>query len=499
MPNIAKCSVFVGGTTLVTLGGFMLVLWPSIHDLVLKNELTLTPSSIQYNVWEETPIPIYMTFYLFNWTNPEEILNKNVKPRFTEHGPYVFREHHKRVNISWKDNNDTVEFHQIRTYFFEAEMSNGSLDDLITTVDPVALSAAYVVRQSPVLLDGLNLVMRVAKTKREITKRVGEFLFEGYNDTLLNLVNDIHNPAFNIPFDKFGWFYARNNSWKYDGKFDMYTGKDDIFKVGVLTEWNDSNMTTDNFGTCAMVNGTTGELWPPIRDTDDKDLFTTDLCRPMRMEYSGKVTRQGIEGNYYTVGQKTLDNGQNFPENKCFCGGPDEAESCLPAGAMNVSRCKFGAPAFVSLPHFYKADPYYLESIDMPAPSEDKDQCYIVIEPTSGIPMDVEARLQVNLLMQPYKEIKIFKDVPRLLIPMFHFNQNARLTPHLATLLSIALDLKFIGYIVAVVLMLIGLAIFTTGIYMTIWGRWGKVPKPADRVNLIVEENDSASESNPSS
>jgi hypothetical protein len=43
------------------------------------------------------------------------------------------------VNISWKDANETVEFHQIRTYFFEPEMSNGSLDDVIINVNPVAL------------------------------------------------------------------------------------------------------------------------------------------------------------------------------------------------------------------------------------------------------------------------------------------------------------------------------------------------------------------------
>jgi scavenger receptor class B, member 1 len=54
-----------------------------------------------------------------------------------------FREHHKRVNISWKDANETVEFHQIRTYFFEPEMSNGSLDDVIINVNPIALVTIF--------------------------------------------------------------------------------------------------------------------------------------------------------------------------------------------------------------------------------------------------------------------------------------------------------------------------------------------------------------------
>ncbi|CAB3366312.1 Hypothetical predicted protein [Cloeon dipterum] len=467
----------------------MLVLWPAIVDLVLTNELMLTPGSVQYGVWKETPINIFMEFYMFNWTNPEEILDENKKPHFTEHGPYVFREHHQRVNVSWKDNNDTVEFHQIRTYHFDKELSNGSLDDIITTADPVALAAPYVVRKNPALLFGLNLVMDVAKTERSISKTVNQFLFEGYNDTLLDLVNSIHNPEFNIPFDKFGWFYNRNNSWQYDGKFDMYTGKDKLTKLGVLTEWNDSNRTEDNFGECAMVNGTTGEVWPPLSNTDDVDLFVTDLCRTLKMEYSGKVNRQGIEGNLYLAGNRSLDNGQQFPENKCFCGGPDSEESCMPAGAMNVSKCKFGAPAFVSLPHFHKADPIYLEKVDMPPPNEETDELFIVVEPNTGVPMEVEAKLQINLLMQPYKQIGIFKKVPRVLIPMFYFKQSAKLTPHLAYLMRIVLDLKMIGFIVAGVLVFIGLVIFVSGIYMTIWGRWSKVPKPADTVCLIDDEN----------
>jgi scavenger receptor class B, member 1 len=71
----------------------------------------------------------------------------------------------------------------------------------------------------------------------------------------------------------------RNNSWSYDGKFDMYTGHDNLGKLGILTEWNDRTHTKYNYGACSMVNGTTGELWPPVNGTEDLDLFATDLCR----------------------------------------------------------------------------------------------------------------------------------------------------------------------------------------------------------------------------
>jgi hypothetical protein len=42
-------------------------------------------------MWKETPIPIYIDFYFFNWTNPEELLEENFKPALVELGPYRFK------------------------------------------------------------------------------------------------------------------------------------------------------------------------------------------------------------------------------------------------------------------------------------------------------------------------------------------------------------------------------------------------------------------------
>lgn len=54
--------------------------------------LTLSPSSVSYSMWKETPIPMYFKFYMFNWTNPHEFqASSDAKPNFEEMGPYVFR------------------------------------------------------------------------------------------------------------------------------------------------------------------------------------------------------------------------------------------------------------------------------------------------------------------------------------------------------------------------------------------------------------------------
>lgn len=89
-------------------------------------------------MWKETPIPIYFKIYLFNWTNSDEVLKDwKTKPILRECGPYVFSEHHIRVNVKWNDNN-TITYQQKRIWHFLPEMSNGTLSDKITNVNVVA-------------------------------------------------------------------------------------------------------------------------------------------------------------------------------------------------------------------------------------------------------------------------------------------------------------------------------------------------------------------------
>lgn len=40
-----------------------------------------------------------------------------------------------------------------------------------------------------------------------VTKTVGQLMFEGYEDELLNITATLNVSEFHVPFDKFGWFY----------------------------------------------------------------------------------------------------------------------------------------------------------------------------------------------------------------------------------------------------------------------------------------------------
>lgn len=108
-----------------------------IFNTILKEVMTLKPNSYVFDIWKKTPLPVKMDFYFFNWTNPEDIYNTSIKPRFEQVGPYRFKESKEKVNITW-NNNNTVSFKHLRLWYLD-ENSPNNATDLITTLNVVAL------------------------------------------------------------------------------------------------------------------------------------------------------------------------------------------------------------------------------------------------------------------------------------------------------------------------------------------------------------------------
>lgn len=59
----------------------------------------------------------------------------------------------------------------------------------------------------------------------------------------------------------------------------MYTGENNINLLGIINKWNAVSWTGDYSSYCGVVNGTSGELWPPVNSYDKVALFAPDLCR----------------------------------------------------------------------------------------------------------------------------------------------------------------------------------------------------------------------------
>lgn len=424
-------------------------LWPSMSSKLLRDKLVIKNGSVNYQNWIRTPIPMYLEVYLFNWTNPQD-LDKfpTVKPHFEEMGPYVFHEVHDRINLEWNENN-TVTFNQRRTWNFDPELSRGSLDDTVTNLNVISLNTAYFMRNAPTLSKmAVEVLLSLDGSLIWENKPVRNLLFEGLDDPLLDLLKTLNNTV-KLPFDKFGWFVDRNLSDTYDGTFTMKTGADSLENTGMLTLWNGQAHTGMYRGKCGEVRGTTGELWPVSHSLKSNvTIFASDVCRSLMLQYGEQITIHDVEGNKYVGDERVFDNGTMFPEAACWCNSdycPD-----VKSGVFNASACKFGSPTFVSYPHFYLADPSYLDVVSGLSPNKSKHQFYIAMEPHTGIPLDVRARLQINTHLQPIKGIGMYKDVPDIMVPMMWFTQRATLTPELANQAKMALVLPALGIYIAI-------------------------------------------------
>ena len=119
----------------------------------------------------------------------------------------------------------------------------------VTIINPVAASIGEMLRSKiPVWLHlGVDLFLKGEKEKLFVTHTVGNILFNGFQDPLLNAMTDLKailkefvpDGAF---MDKFAFFYARNGTDWVDGVFNMYTGAGNVQDMGIVHSWNYRNV-----------------------------------------------------------------------------------------------------------------------------------------------------------------------------------------------------------------------------------------------------------------
>uniref|UniRef100_A0A182NFA6 Scavenger receptor class B n=1 Tax=Anopheles dirus TaxID=7168 RepID=A0A182NFA6_9DIPT len=456
-------------------------LWPSLVWEIAKREFVLEEGTEVFKNWIDPPIDTYLEIYLWNWTNAAEYRTPGHKPHLEQLGPYTFRERHERVNLKWRDD-DTLEFQQRRIWHFLPDQSIGDYEtDRVVTINPVLLTVGHALRYEPELLyyvDGIIMLNNLATTPFYDVP-VREMVFEGYDDllltSLLTLLEELPPgilPELNLPpYDRFGWFFGRNGSETYDGTFVVGTGKDHVQNTGLMRLWNGESQTDYYPGACGKIRGTTGEVWPPfgrLRGTPPNvTVFAPDVCGSVTLQYHEQVKRFGIDGLRWVGNDRMFDNGVHYEETACQCTEKD-ASNCpaLDNGAMDVSQCKFGAPATISYPHFYLANESYHVGITGMAPNEQEHRFVMELEPYTGVPLSVRAQLQVNLDIRNYG-LTLLQGMPEVMLPVLWFRQTAAITEDLADDIKLVLLLPDIGVYISYAIGALGIIGLVLAVYFS--------------------------------
>ena len=400
------------GAVLLLIGILSASLSAVILDGILNGSLTLSSNSQTYPLWKDMSDMLVGDFYFFNLTNMEDVRDRGAKPALSQIGPYSFYEQHHKFNITWNANG-TVTYKQKKIW----KHIGGDLDDLITVVNIPFASVGDQFSKLPEIekvFAGLAVATALPKEKLFVTVKVREFLFEGYNDPLLEAASKLEDIGIKIPgvTSKFGFFYGRNDSWYADGVTNIHTGADGIENLGRIGAVNYTDHSQFFYGQCGKYQGSV-DFFPPYLGTRPKEyIFNPDLCRTLELTSTGETEKiYGTSGNIYIQDANLFANSTINPDNKCF-----EHNGQIPSGLFDVGPCRFDAPIFMSQPHFYQADPYYASllqdgSVD---PNQKEHETKFIFEPVSGVPLKVNVRFQVNVKMTKIKEIPKFKNLPSL-------------------------------------------------------------------------------------
>ena len=97
------------------------------------------------------------------------------------------------------------------------------------------------------------------------------------------------------------------------------------------------------------------------------------------------------------------------------------------------------SPAFVSRPHFYQADDSYRKQFQYGMnPDPERHDSTFWIEPESSIPVKVEMRLQLNILLRKVEGIEyLFKNLQEVMYPIFWFEVSISQLPSFRVYLTL--------------------------------------------------------------
>jgi len=450
--------IFITAFLQVIFGVITLICNQTIFDNLLNSQLIVREGTNTFDAWKETPIPVYTKFYFYNMLNADDFQINHGKPILEERGPYTFREVEKKVNLVWHEDG-TVSYHRKKYWYFEPSMSVGSLEDSIITLNLPMVGAVDYARGSFMMEFGLSDMFSTVEATLFINKTIGELLFDGYEDPVLEIGASFDEEEKTLPMEKFGWFYKRNGTTWADGELRMHTGLGDIEQLGKIISWNKETRTNAYKGKCGEVTGSADGLFAPglLKKANSFDIWSTDTCRTLTFNKKEKTLVHGIEAVKFKLADDVFDNGTVCADNLCY-------ENNLPMGVQNVTQCKMKSPAFLSRPHFYMADSYYKDQFQIGIhPHPENHESFFLIEPHTSIPLQVQMALQLNVLIEKSEGMEyVFKDLPTIFFPVLWFESSAGLPQSMASALYALINIPTImtvASIIGIIAGLIGMAV----------------------------------------
>lgn len=405
------------------------VLQPFLWFLI-NRQTRLTPGTKLYSEWLKPSVPVLTQFYFFNLTNPIEFQSGH-KPHVQQLGPYTYREKRFKLNIT--HSNGTITYKEMKWYYFDQNLSNGMVNDSITSVNLVFISIALRINSMPWFLKRIiELIESRFHEYLFITKTVNELLW-GYNDELLTYLS---THGFNMStVTHIGLFINKNNTLS-----DYVTINDGLHNnkmIGQITRYHgNTTLSYWNSSTANMINGSDGTFFHSFLTKYDKPyVFASDICRSLQFYTESIDKLHNLPVLKLTPMLDTFKSPKYYEKNRGFClNWPD----CYEDGVLDMSSCQPGAPIVVSQPHFLNANKTYQDAVDGMYPTNEMNTV-IYVEPNTGSIIKAQKKIQINILVKNDTTFKQLANISTTILPIVFINESVQLNDTLIEQLTNAL------------------------------------------------------------
>jgi len=457
--------LLIFGFSLLIIGLALNFLIPVFVHNKVNALLPLKPGTVIYSQWQNTTVPAYLQFWFFNIVNHLEVL-KGAKPYLQQIGPYTYHEYRIKHNITFNENG-TVSYLQKRLFYFDRSRSVGDEDDIFTTVNIPLVELGKFLKDHTFLKLIMNPIIRSYHEKYFFVTSVKNITW-GYKDALLDELRSVlerwHlSHLFNFPLE-IGLFFGKNNT--NDSIYTIDPGYVNLDHFLVINKWNGSDkLSIWNTDYANMINGTDGSMFSPfINESSRLYVFQSDICRSIYASYIGTETIKGIPSMNFAAPDILFANHTENPDNIGFC----VDGYCMGAGVLNLTKCLPGTPVVMSQPHFYSAEAKYIDSVEGMSPSPEF-KTVLKVEPTTGLPLNLQKKLQINIAIEPISGYLDIDNIPELILPVMWLNESALIDDGNAQVLrwelvipvivahSIAYGLMVLGPLLIVIVVLINL------------------------------------------
>ncbi|KRT86000.1 hypothetical protein AMK59_145 [Oryctes borbonicus] len=371
-------------------------------DSYIMQNLMLVNGTEAFEGWIHPKARTLIKVHIFNYTNVKEF-DEGIETRLRvqELGPYVYEEVMERNNVYF-ENDGTITFQNSFKHKFLPHLSKGKQSDVVVVPNIMVLSAAYKTKDMDYFTKlAASMTLGGFMNKKPFMKLAAHRYIWGYDDSVYYLAKGFMAFQSSNMQDQIGLMSARNGTSPY--VMSVHTGQRNMQKYGILSKVNGFDTIGQWSAECDSVAASDGSLFPPnlVRNKQDVDIYFPELCRKFKYTFQEevKIINNTVPAYRYVMPDSVFDSPDKEPSNQCYC--DHSSGTCAPQGFYNITTCAFGAPIFMSRPHFSRVRPEDIK-VDGINPRHKDVTSYADLHPTMGFPIAGMTRLQMNILAKSY-------------------------------------------------------------------------------------------------